>query len=386
MKCEQTIFKGRKAVRLGNDVFEVITLTGGGHIASLRLPDSNINPLWEPPWPSIEPEQYNEEEHVEVYGTGEGRLLSSLAGHSLCLNHFGDLSDAEVAAKGYFHGEASNLPWTIFELSTGNGKAFLDYGLELPDAHMDFRRVLEIRPGESTLYFNERTTNTARHDSPLFYQQHVTYGPPFVQGGVTQIYLPARRGHTFPSSIDESDPYLPNKEFEWPKAPLQTGDTRDLRVFPDKRYMSVLSVLLEPELEYAFTAVWNADHGLLVLYVFPWEIFPWTALWYENQAAEFLPYNNRTIAWGIEFGTVPSPINRMDTLTAGPLFDKPRFATLAAKETLDISYQVTLLKIPENWQGVAGIQYEQGEIIVREVGSSRTINQTSNGDVSARRI
>ena len=142
MKCEQTIFKGRKAVRLGNDVFEVITLTGGGHIASLRLPDSNINPLWEPPRPSIEPEQYNEEEHVEIYGTGEGRLLSSLAGHSLCLNHFGDLSDAEVAAKGYFHGEASNLPWTIFELSTENGKAFLDYGLELPDAHMDFRRVL----------------------------------------------------------------------------------------------------------------------------------------------------------------------------------------------------------------------------------------------------
>jgi len=85
------------------------------------------------------------------YGSVEGRLLASIAGHSLCLNHFGDLSEAELEADGYFHGEASNLPWTVFEQGVDHHAARLTYGLGLPEAGLRFRRQLSIPCSQKTL-------------------------------------------------------------------------------------------------------------------------------------------------------------------------------------------------------------------------------------------
>ena len=82
-----------------------------------------------------------------------------------------------MEADGYVHGEASNLPWTAFEQEANAAEARLAYGLDLPEAGLRFRRQLRLRPGESTLYFNELITNPTHSDSPLFCQQHVTLGP-----------------------------------------------------------------------------------------------------------------------------------------------------------------------------------------------------------------
>ena len=125
LKCSPTTFRDRKAICLESDTLQVITLTGCGHLASVRIPDVDVNPMWEPPWAGIEPEDWDLDKHVPIYGPGEGRLLASLAGHSLCLNHFGDLTEAEIEANGYFHGEASNLPWTVFDQRAEDGEARL---------------------------------------------------------------------------------------------------------------------------------------------------------------------------------------------------------------------------------------------------------------------
>lgn len=159
-------------------------------------------------------------------------MLASLAGHSLCLNLFGDLSETEIEADGYFHGEASNLPWTVFDQQTGGGEAKLDYGLELPEARMRFKRTLRIRDGESTLYFTESTTNLTRIDSPFCCQQHVTLGPPFVEGGVSRVDLPAKRGHTNPVVIQETDPLAANQTYDWPHPPLLSGRYPRLAALP----------------------------------------------------------------------------------------------------------------------------------------------------------
>ena len=55
--CTPTTFRARRAFRMASDAFEVVVLTGGGHLASLRMPGVDVNPLWEPPWPGIEPER-----------------------------------------------------------------------------------------------------------------------------------------------------------------------------------------------------------------------------------------------------------------------------------------------------------------------------------------
>lgn len=382
LKCEPITFRDRKAICLQSDTLQAIALTGGGHLASLCIPEVDANPMWEPPWASIEPEDWDRDKHVATYGPGEGRLLASLAGHSLCLNHFGDLTEAEIEADGYFHGEASNLPWTVFEQQAGGGEVRLEYGLELPEARMRFKRTLRIRDGESTIYFTETTTNLTRIDSPFCCQQHVTLGPPFVESGVTRVDLPAQRGQTNPVIIHDTDPMKADQTYQWPHAPLRAGGSRDLRIYPEDKCMAVVSVLLEPEEEFAYAAVSNPRLGLLLVYAFPREVFPWTALWYEHEAAEFLPYNNRTTTWGVEFGSVAQAIGFMENLTAGPLLGHPRCGILPALQTIEINYQAHLIQIPSDWQGVGRIEHDGNDTIAWEAGGDRSARTPCEWSVS----
>ena len=383
LECSDTTFRDRRATRLQSDSFEVVTTTASGHLASLRIPDVDVNPLWEPPWPGMEPGEFDPEKHLEIYGPGEGRLLASLVGHNVCLNHFGDLSEAEEAAVGYHHGETSNLPWTVFEQAADASEARLEYGLDLPQAQMRFRRVLRIRPGESTLYIREITTNLIRSDTPFCCQQHVTLGPPFVEGGVTILDLPAQRGHTYKAPPDGIGFFAPDQPYDWPHAPLPTGGSYDLRRYPEGVFSYGITVLLEPEEEFAYTAVSNPKLGLLLIYLFPRAVFPWTSLWGENRGIEYLPYNGRTTTWGVEFGSVPMAINLRDTLTAGPLLGVPRFGILPARQALEVNYQALLLRIPDDWQGVDRIEFTDGQTIAWETGSERDARTPSAWQVSA---
>ena len=383
LACRNTTFRDRQAVCLESDSFQVVTMTGCGHLASLRIPDVDVNPLWEPPWPLIEPGEFDADKHLERYGPGEGRLLASLAGHNLCLNHFGDLTETEEAAQGYYHGEASNLPWTVFEQGVDAAEAKLDYGLDLTDAQMRFRRILRIRPGESTLYLSERTTNLRRSDAPFCCQQHVTMGPPFVEGGVSRLDLPAQRGQTSSIGLGGTDPLEPDQPYVWPHAPLQGGGTHDLRLYPEEHRAFSATALMEPDEQgHAFTAVSNPRLGLLLVYVFPRKIFPWTNLWYEHRASDFPPYNSETTTWGVEFGSVAQAVKLMETLTAGPLLDTPRFGTAPARHTIEVNYQALLMKIPADWQGVERVEHRDGEAVAWERGSDRCVATPSDWQIS----
>src|SRR3954452_6230608 len=95
--CRRTTWQRRKAYEIGNEAIRLIALCGGGHIADLRLLNGpDVSPLWVPPWPTIEPYEYKETSHKNIYGTiTEGKLLSGLAGHSICLDYFGSPSEEE---------------------------------------------------------------------------------------------------------------------------------------------------------------------------------------------------------------------------------------------------------------------------------------------------
>ena len=59
--CESIQWKGRDAIRLANGIVELISLTGGGHLAAFRFLDgddrSSQNVLWEAPWTTLDPGQ-----------------------------------------------------------------------------------------------------------------------------------------------------------------------------------------------------------------------------------------------------------------------------------------------------------------------------------------
>src|SRR6476659_1550215 len=109
----RSTFQGRRAAVIENESLRVTVLEEGGHIAEILHKESGVNPLWVPPWPSLEPSQYDAATHPQ-YGSGaEGKLLAGIMGHNLCLDVFGGPSTEEAAAGLGVHGEASVEPYDL---------------------------------------------------------------------------------------------------------------------------------------------------------------------------------------------------------------------------------------------------------------------------------
>src|SRR5258705_12145311 len=97
-------YRGRRAATIENDDVRVTVLEEGGHIAEILDKRSGANPLWTPPWSSIEPSTYMPAAHPE-YGAGsDAVLLAGIMGHNLCVDIFGGPSDEEAAAGLTPHG------------------------------------------------------------------------------------------------------------------------------------------------------------------------------------------------------------------------------------------------------------------------------------------
>src|SRR3974390_1601922 len=105
-----TSYRSRRARALTNGLLEIIVTQEGGHIAAVTDVASRVSPLWSPPWPSIEPSQYDPAKHPEYGLNAESKLLAGILGHNLCLDLFGGPSAPEAAASITVHGEAPVAP------------------------------------------------------------------------------------------------------------------------------------------------------------------------------------------------------------------------------------------------------------------------------------
>src|SRR6478609_5669432 len=106
-------FHGRRASSIENERLRVTVLHEGGHIAEILDKATGVNPLWIPPWPSIEPSTYEAARHPEYGHDSESKLLAGIMGHNLCLDIFGGPSPEEAAAGMTVHGEGSIAPYDI---------------------------------------------------------------------------------------------------------------------------------------------------------------------------------------------------------------------------------------------------------------------------------
>lgn len=185
LECVKTKWNGREAYTLQNDLVRMVTLPGGGHIAEFQfLAETGLpvlNPLWVPPWKSIEPYKYRAAKHATEYGPiNEGKLLSGIAGHNICLDYFGPPSEEEAAQGLSTHGEAPSALWEKTRLNATSQDVALTLGVDLPVSGLYFSRELRLRRGESVAYFTETVTNERKADHFFHWTQHVTLSPPFL--------------------------------------------------------------------------------------------------------------------------------------------------------------------------------------------------------------
>jgi hypothetical protein len=377
-------WRGRASYTLSNGSLRLVTLTGGGHIAELSHADADsVSPLWVPPWPTIEPYSYRARRDAQQYGSiTEGKLLSGLAGHSICLDYFGSPSVEESEQGLSQHGEAPSSRWIPASKRTTDSEATLILETRLAAARLLFERQITLRPGEPVVYFRETVANLAKADHFFHWTQHVTLGPPFLAADEVVVSIPGTKGMTFPHGYDEGKALLQDgKVFEWPNAPRKPEGTTDLtRPLSRQGLGYVAGVLLDPQLEWGFVAAVNHRLGLLLAYCFRRADFPWVALWEENKAIEAVPWRSETVALGLEFGTTPLPVSRRENFTrGGPLFNVPTVACIPPRREKTVQYLALLTKVPVGFGRVQSIVPQGVEVIVTGDAGSDPIRVPASG-------
>src|SRR5438477_3795403 len=220
----ETAYRGRRAAVFENEELRVTVLKEGGHIAEIFDKQTGVNPLWTPPWPSIEPSEYAREKHPQ-YGDGaDARLLAGIMGHNLCLDVFGVPSAEEAAAGITVHGEA---PVVVYEIGAADGQLVMR--TRLPEANLSFERHLTLN-GRS-LRIREAVENPSAFDRPIAWTQHVTLGPPFLEPGVTQFRASATLSKVYETQFGSADYLRAGAAFVWPMAVRADEGLADLRLF-----------------------------------------------------------------------------------------------------------------------------------------------------------
>jgi len=326
-------YRNRQAVQIENDELIVTVTVEGGHVAEIIEKQSGINPLWTPPWPSIEPSTYSAERHPEYGDNSESKLLAGILGHNLCLDIFGVPSDAEYAEGITVHGESSVVPYRIEASATR-----MIARAHLPLAQLDFEREIELAD-RGAVEIRETVTNLTSMDRPLAWTQHVTLGPPFLEAGVTRLDMNARQSMVFPGDFGAAQPYKPGALFDWPLAPNKDGSTTDLRIQSSaERSAGVTCHVVDPGSEHGSFEAFHPQARVLFGYLWNRADFPWISLWEENRSRTFPPWNGNAVTRGVEFGVSPFAEGRRAMVERGSLLGVPTFRWLGARESATVHY------------------------------------------------
>ena len=304
----ETRYRGRRATSIENELVRVTVLHEGGHIAEILDKPSGVNPLWTPPWESIEPSTYDPRKHPEYGADAESKLLSGIMGHNLCMDIFGGPSPEEAAAGLTVHGEASVAVYQVAATGTE-----LIQRASFPQSQLQLERRITL--AGRTVEIVESVENQSATDRPIAWTEHVTLGPPFLEKGVTQFRAPVTQWQVLEEGNGDLELYT--------NAPVSGGFTTHL---------------IDPSRETAFFAAWSPRSQVALGYFWRRADFPWLGVWEENHSRTGAPWNGRTLTRGMEFGASPVAETRRQMIERGSLFGVPAFRWIPARTRVEVRY------------------------------------------------
>lgn len=360
------MWKGRRAYRISNGTVELTVLLGGGHIADFRLRGSPINTIWEAPWPTIEPQNFSLAEHGALYGDGAAaRLLCGYTGHALALGYFGMPSPAEAAQGLPLHGEAVGSEWTLVGLECKDESVSLTLEVSLPVYQLQFRRTITLGANSPRAFIHERVANAIEKPVEFQWVEHAAFGEPFFTEPEASLFISGARGMTWHLGYEGRE-LLPNDlEFRWPKVPSKGGTALDLSSpFLQDGTGFVASVLTDPSRTDGFVAVHNHRHALVAGYLFDRNQFPWIALWEENRARSYPPWNGNTRVRGVEFGTSPMPLGLQHARETGTMWNTPVLTLLSPRASIETQYEMFVSPVPSHWKAIHNVHSSGSRLVV----------------------
>lgn len=297
-------------------------LEEGGHVAEIREKGGGINPLWIPPWPSIEVSSWTPAHALEYGECPDGKLLAGIMGHNLCLDMFGAPSPEEEAAGLGLHGEAGVMPWAISEIPNG-----LLCRCTLPHAQLEFER--EINLVGDAVRFREKVSNLASVDRPIAWTEHVTLGPPFLEGGRTQF-------------LASTSPLWPAAQLDSSPAAAKLNATEPETLSDSEESGGYAAYLMDESRPFSFFTAWSPACRTAITYRWRTSDFPWLGVWDENRSRTHAPWRGRTLARGMEFGVSPIPEPRRQMIDRHSLYNKPTYRWVPARSSLSTEYEAVI--------------------------------------------
>jgi hypothetical protein len=339
-------------MRLTNDLVELISLAGGGHLASFRFLTQkgrlSENVLWETPWATREPASDWSEDLSRIYGPVEiGKFLASYTGHALCFDYFGEPSKESASLGLSLHGEAAITQWSATP-SVISENAHCRWSVRLPVRQLTFEREIRLAERQGVAYVDETVSNGCDAEHFCDWVQHVTFGAPFLCGGESTLVASAGHGITWPSPYEGGSLLAPNHQFAWPFAPREDADgLADLRQpFSAEGRGLLAGVQLDTTREVEFVLAVNWISRLGIGYCFRRCDFPWMTVWEENHTRQNTPWNGTIAARGMEFGTNPLPFGEQALTHPGRIFDSPTGCVIPRNGTKTAKYLIFLFEVP----------------------------------------
>jgi hypothetical protein len=283
---------------------------------------------------------------------GQPPRTNGETGQFVCLDGFGPSSIEERAAgMPSEHGEAPALEWTHVAVPREPGRIRLIQTVSLPLAHESFTRTITLAGAANIITVHSRLESLLAFDRPVFWTEHATIGPPFLEPGATVVNLSPNRSITRPWPQENARHTLAGgREFAWPVAPSKSGGGIDLRETPAMAdTLDQTGHWMDAGRPYAFAAAHNRRQRLLLGYVFRPSEYPWLQNWqsYLAQGPQ---------ARGLEFGTTLFGRPRREILMENRLFGHLLYRWLPARSVIESTYMMFWTRTPPGFQAVDDVE------------------------------
>jgi hypothetical protein len=116
----------------------------------------------------------------------------------------------------------------------------------------------------------------------------------------------------------------------------------------------------------------NWELGLVFGYCFRSADFPWLTIWHENRARDYAPWNGRTRALGLEFGTTPLPVGKEEMARLRSNFEGSIDRTVPPHGKLNASWLMFLADVPKSWCEVQDVTVGEDKLTLRGAGGEQT--------------
>lgn len=300
------------------------------------------------------------------------RMGRAVLGHFVCVDGFGSPSQEERSAGLPGHGEAHSQPWeTVSSGRQGNANA-IRFSVKLPLTQEVFIRSLTMVDGENIVYVDSELESLLGFDRPINWGEHPSLAAPFLEPEALVVDVSGKRAKTrvHPEKTEAQPRTLaPDREFEWPMAPLIPGGARDIRSAPaNPNSLDHSTTLVDTARKLGFVTALNTGRGYLLGYLFRREEFRWVQDW-QNYPRDLRMYR------GIEFATQPFDVSRREIISLNSLLGAPVYRWLPAKSKISARFLMFWVKAPAGMKRVDDVRLEGGILSIedRQTGKRITI-------------